>query len=569
MIKPSKLNELPVVPYSYVTEQAILNILLTNSAAIKKVLPLLKSGSFYFEAHRIIYQLISELYENDRVINVTTVISNLQDKQLLSKIGGIEQIILILNRFENFTNLDEYLKIVNEKYLRRFIIEFGKQSIAWGYNSSLTFEQIFEKLENELFKLNQEKSSEKLYSVGEIIDDIFLEMESKLKKTETFSLKSSFFDLDSIIQGFEKSDLIIIAGRPSMGKTAFSLNLGKNIVEKYGIPMIIFSLEMSRQQILYRFISSHSEINMSRLKSGKMTVFEWQKLSSSLKEISRLPIFIDDNPEINLIEIRSKIKKVFQQKKKNGLIIIDYLQLMKSNFKIENRTQEISHITRSLKIIAKEFEIPIIVLSQLSRGLESRVNKRPMLSDLRESGCIHNPKPNGSFRTKSWEQNKIYPSVFSSMEFKGLKPTYILHFENNIQISLTGNHRLLSKQGWIKITQINQNSTFYSIQKKNGKDLVNYCKLKKIEYDGLNNVYEKTIPIYHNYLHENFVMHNSIEQDADIVIMLYREDYYNEKKNSNQITELIVAKHRNGPVGTARLMFNPYFTKFTGLKEKD
>lgn len=560
-----KYNELHLLPYSYITEQAVLNILLTNSFVIKKVIPILKLETFYFEPHRIIYQIICELYDKGRVINVTTVVSNLQDKQLLTLSGGIDKIILILNRFENFLHVDDYIKILNEKYLRRLVIDFGKQIIAWGYNSSMTFEEIFEKIDNVIFKLNQEKSAEKFYSIGEIIDDIFLEMESKLKKTENFNLKSSFLDLDSILQGFEKSDLIIIAGRPSMGKTAFSLNLGKNIVDKYGIPMIIFSLEMSRQQILYRFISSHSEIPMSRLKSGKMTELQWQQLSSSFKEIAKLPIYIDDNPNITLLEIRSKIKKIFNEKKKNGLIIIDYLQLMKSNLKIENRTQEISHITRNLKIIAKEFEIPIIVLSQLSRGVESRVNKRPMLSDLRESGCINNSKLH--LKTKSWDNNSTYQTEFSTVEFKGLKPTYTLDFENNIQISLSSNHRLMSKQGWIKITQINKNSKFYFVKLKNGKEILDYVKLTNLTYDGLNSVYEKTIPKYHNYLHKNFIMHNSIEQDADIVIMLYREDYYNDKKNNNQITELIVAKHRNGPVGTARLMFNPYLTKFTTLKK--
>ena len=311
-----KYNELHLLPYSYITEQAVLNILLTNSFVIKKVIPILKLETFYFEPHRIIYQIICELYDKGRVINVTTVVSNLQDKQLLTLSGGIDKIILILNRFENFLHVDDYIKILNEKYLRRLVIDFGKQIIAWGYNSSMTFEEIFEKIDNVIFKLNQEKSAEKFYSIGEIIDDIFLEMESKLKKTENFNLKSSFLDLDSILQGFEKSDLIIIAGRPSMGKTAFSLNLGKNIVDKYGIPMIIFSLEMSRQQILYRFISSHSEIPMSRLKSGKMTELQWQQLSSSFKEIAKLPIYIDDNPNITLLEIRSKIKKIFNEKKK-------------------------------------------------------------------------------------------------------------------------------------------------------------------------------------------------------------------------------------------------------------
>jgi replicative DNA helicase len=307
-------------------------------------------------------------------------------------------------------------------------------------------DEIIEKVETSTNYINQQKLSEKFYSAAEIIDEIFVEMKTKLEKKESERLKSSFRDLDSILQGFEKSDLIIIAGRPSMGKTAFSLNLGKNIVENYKIPLVIFTLEMSRQQILYRLISTESKIISSRLKNGKMTMKEWQELSKTMEKISQWPIFIDDNPNINLLEIRSKLRKIFNGKIKNGIVIIDYLQLMRTNLKSENRVQEISHITRSLKILAKELKIPIIVLSQLSRGIEQRANKRPMLSDLRESG--------------------------------------------------------------------------------------------------------------------------SIEQDADIVIMLYREDYYAEKKTNKQITELIIAKHRNGPVGTVRVLFNPSITKYSTIEEK-
>jgi replicative DNA helicase len=556
-----KYTNLTTLPNSFLTEQAILNILFLNPFLIKKIISSLPIQSFYFEPHKLIYQTLCELCEQERVINTTTLITNLQDNERLEKIGGIDRIIIILNRFENLLDLDEYIKIINDKYIRRLIIELGKQVIAWGYLTSLNLEEIIEKIEKAVFTLNQQKISEKIYSAAEVIDDIFSEMKSKIKKENQLNFKSSFSDLDSIVQGFEKSDLIIIAGRPSMGKTAFALNLGKNIVEQYNAPLIIFSLEMSRQQILYRFISTQSNITSNRLKNGKMTLLEWQKLSKAMKHISQLPIFIDDNPNISLNEIRAKIRKIFKQKYKDGVVIIDYLQLMKLNLKLENRVQEISHITRNLKIMAKELQVPIIVLSQLSRGLESRVNKRPMLSDLRESGCITRFKKEPIIN--SWKKNEILKNNIEKAEFKGLKPTYKIKFENEIEICLTANHRVLSKQGWIKINQITKNSEFYcySPNENNYK----YWKLREIKYTGLQNVYEKTIPVYHNYLYENFILHNSIEQDADIVIMLYREDYYNEKKTDMQITELIVAKHRNGPVGTARLIFNPYITGFKNM----
>ena len=444
-MKKLKLNYSNVTPLpsNFLVEQAVLNILVTSPNLIKSSLSTLKINSFYFQAHQLIYQSILELSTKNNSFNLTILVAYLQDKNLLKEIGGLETLLKIISRFENFSDLETYIKILNEKYLRRLMIEFGKEIIGLSYLNQISTQEIIEKIETSLFYLSRQNENNKLYSSAEILDDIFKEIKLKINQEDSNGLKSSYKDLDSLLQGFQKSDLIIVAGRPSMGKTAFSLNLGKKIVEKYNLPVIIFSLEMSRQQIIYRFISQDCQINSNRLKTNKMTSEEWKKLSLSMLKLSKLPIFIDDNPNLTLGDIRSKLRKIFGEKKKTGLVIIDYLQLMKLNVNMENRVQEISYLTRNLKILAKEFEIPILVLSQLSRNVESRLNKRPMLSDLRESG--------------------------------------------------------------------------------------------------------------------------SIEQDADIVIMLYREDYYAEKINSNNITEFIIAKHRNGPVGTARLIFNPEFTTFENI----
>ena len=447
-MKKIKLNysNLTPLPNNFLAEQAVLNILLTNPNLIKSILPNLSLNCFYFPIHRIIYSSIIEIIENNSTVTLTILITYLQDQNKLQEIGGIEAIIKILNRFENFSDLEDYVNLLNEKYLRRLVIEFGKEIITLGYINTLPLNEIIEKIESYLFKLNKQNSTNKLYSTAEVLDDIFEEMKSKINQEGNNGLITSYRDLDSILQGFQKSDLIIVAGRPSMGKTAFALNLAKRVVEKYNLPLLIFSLEMSRQQIIYRFISTEAKINNNRLKSNKMTSGEWKQLSKAMVTLSKLPIFIDDNSNLTVSDIRAKLRKVFIENKKNGLVIIDYLQLMKLNTTMESRVQEISYITRNLKILAKEFEIPILVLSQLSRGVESRVNKRPMLSDLRESG--------------------------------------------------------------------------------------------------------------------------SIEQDADIVIMLYRDDYYNEKNNLNSITEFIVSKHRNGPLGTAQLTFNPQYTSFENLPKE-
>lgn len=439
-LKYSNSTELP---NNFLAEQSILNILLTNPSLITTAIENLKEESFYFEPHKIIYSILCELKNEKKIVTLTTLMTVLQDRALLSQIGGVEIIISIVNRFETFSNLQEYIKLVNEKYLRRLIIELGKQTIVSGYTTSSTLQEVLIQIENNLSNVNQQTVSQKVYTASEIVDDVFLDITAKIKNNENPGILTTYKDLDSVLQGFQKSDLVIIAGRPSMGKTAFALNLGKNVVSKYKIPLVVFSLEMSRQQIIYRFLSNISQINSSRLKSGKMTSQEWKLLSHSMKELSELPIFVEDSPNLTINDIRSTLRKIFQGKTKQGLVIIDYLQLMKTTSKIENRAQEISEVTRSLKILAKEFEVPIVLLSQLSRNVESRVNKRPLLSDLRESG--------------------------------------------------------------------------------------------------------------------------SIEQDADIVVMLYRDDYYTNQPTKLSLTEFIVAKHRNGPVGTAKLNFNPTTTTFTTI----
>jgi replicative DNA helicase len=556
-------NLSPTNPFA---ERAILNILITNGqdkSLLKESLPNIKIYSFYDESNKLIYQTICELFEKNLSVNLTSVLSDLSNKGTLKKVGGVEKIRSILNNFENSLNLAEYIRSVNDAYMRRLIINLANQYKIWGGDFSLNIDEILQKIEKSIFELSREKISPKIQMASEIVDEIYEDM--RKKKNLDFGLLTSYKDFDSIVQGFQKSDLIIIAGRPSMGKTAFSLNIGKNIVEKYDIPLVIFTLEMSRQQILYRFISSESKVNSNRLKSGKMSLQEINSLAKTMEKISKMPIYIDDTPILNLLDIRTKLLKIFNEKTQNGIVIIDYLQLMTLNTKLENRVQEISYITRNLKLMAKEFNIPILLLSQLSRNVESRVNKRPMLSDLRESGCIVVEKKNN---LKSWNLEKKIKIQDNFFELKGIKPTYVLIFENNVRIELTSTHKILSEKGWIKISEICKETKIYSlIQKKVEKTekKYQYNKVKSIVYQGLQTVYDKVIPIHHNFLLNNIILHNSIEQDADVVIMLYREDYYNDRNIRPQIIEFIVAKHRNGPTGTAKLFFDSTTTTFENI----
>ena len=559
------LNQLP---NNLFAEEAVLNILLLNPFLLKNIFSNLKINAFYDLSHKIIYTAMLEVSEKNLTLNLTFLISCLQEQENFEKIGGIEKITRLLNKYENPLDLEDYLKILNEKYFRRILIEFGKEVVQLSLSSSESLEKILEKIDEKLYFLNQQKLFQKTYTAAEIVDEIFTEIKIKITKKEIVGFESCFKDLDSILQGFQKSDLIIIAGRPSMGKTAFALNLGKNIVEKYNVPLIVFTLEMSRQQIIYRFLSNESNISSTRLKSGKMTQLEWKQLSQSMQKISNLNLFIDDNASLTLTEIRASLKKVFQNKKEAGIIIIDYLQLMKTNLKFENRVQEISYLTRNLKIVAKEFEIPIFLLSQLSRGVESRVNKKPVLSDLRESGCVSNKKR--AFSSLTWNKESFYTlPIHSGFSLKGKKPSYLITLKNDEQIFLTANHKVLSNKGWLRVSELKQNSKICILSSfKNDEKNIEFCEIKEIKYEQLNLVYDDIIPFFHNFFEKKILIHNSIEQDADIVLMIYREDYYNEKKVYPQTAEIIIAKHRNGSIGSAKLLFNPITTSFYNAKNQ-
>ena len=432
------------LPHNFIAEKIILSCLLINYEAIEITIKTVRIETFYFINHQEIYKAIVEMYKKKLSINVFSVNDFLKETGCLSKIGGTKVLLELLNQIPNLVYLEEYIQLIQDKFLRRLLINLGYEAINSAYITNIPLEKILNDFEKKSFQLTNELIDEKKLTSAELFSAIFSELKQKALKPELPGLTSGFFDLDSLTQGFQKSDLIILAGRPSMGKTAFVLNITENILKNYKLPVIFFSLEMSKEQLMYRLLSNETGISQTRLKIGNLYKEDWHQLKISIQNYSRLPFFIDDEANLTTQDIRSKIKKILFEQNKIGLVVIDYLQLLlSSNLKSENRVQELSQITRSLKSIAKEFQIPIIALSQLSRNVETRINKRPVLSDLRESG--------------------------------------------------------------------------------------------------------------------------SIEQDADLVLMLYRESYYNLSiKKDEKITpaELIIAKHRNGPLGVIKLSFQIDPTKF-------
>ena len=437
------ISDIPL-PYNFLAEKIVLSCLLISYEAVEIAIKTVRVETFYFINHQEIYKAIVEMYQKKLPITVISVNDFLKETGCLEKIGGPKVLLELFNEIPNLVYLEEYIQLIQDKFLRRSLINLGYEAINSAYITNIPLEKILADFEKKSFKLTSELIEEKKLTTAELFSSIFLELKQKALKPELPGLTSGFYDLDSLTQGFQKSDLIILAGRPSMGKTAFVLNITENILKNYKLPIIFFSLEMSKEQLIYRLLSNETGISQTRLKLGNLYKEDWNQLKKSIQLYSKLPFFINDEPDITIYDLRAKIKKIIFEQGNIGLIVIDYLQLLlNSKIKSENRVQELSQITRSLKAIAKEFQTPIIALSQLSRNVENRINKRPILSDLRESG--------------------------------------------------------------------------------------------------------------------------SIEQDADLVLMLYRENYYNsttEKFEKLAPAELIIAKHRNGPLGVVKLSFQTDPTKF-------
>lgn len=377
-----------------------------------------------------------------------------------------------------------------------------------------------------------------------------------------------------------------IANDICVHNTAFCLNLAHNIAAGYKLPVAVFSLEMSKEQLVQRLLASEAQIESGYLRSGRISQTQWDSLGRAIGMLSEMPIFIDDTPNITVTQMRSQARKLqAQQNTELGLIIVDYLQLMEGAG--DNRVQELSKITRSLKGLARELSVPVIALSQLSRGVEARTNKRPMLSDLRESGCLTGDSlitladtglqvPIKELVGKSgfavWALNektmKLEKAIVSNAFSTGIKPVFTLKTRLGRKIRATANHKFLTIHGWKKLDELSPKQHIclprhLSISGK--QTMTDWDKIVAIIPDREEEVFDLTVPNLHNFVANNIIVHNSIEQDADLVIMLYRDEYYSPDTPDRGIAEVIIAKHRNGPTGTVKLLFDPQFTKFKNL----
>lgn len=435
-----------VPPHNIEAEVAVLGSMLLGEDAISKAIECLDETCFYKEPHRRIFSSVINLYNRNKAVDLVTLIEELKKAGSLNDIGGPSYITGLVNSVPTSANILYYAKIVKEKSILRHLITTATQIVQESFEPDSDVDDLLDRAETLIFEISSRKVESNVVHIKEIIKGSIERIDLLYQKKENVTgLPSGFYEFDTMTAGLQDSDLIVIAGRPSMGKSALAACIAEHIGIVKKIPLAFFSLEMSKEQLVQRMLCSHAKVNAHKVRTGFLSQADWPQLTNAAGKLSEAPIYIDDTPALSILELRAKARR-FKSQYGIRLVIVDYLQLMKGPQRIENRQQEISEISRSLKALARELSIPLIAISQLSRAVEQRADHRPQLSDLRESGAI--------------------------------------------------------------------------------------------------------------------------EQDADVVVLLLREEYYSETEENKGIAEINIAKQRNGPVGTMKLAFVSEYARFENLSRE-
>ncbi|MEN6374324.1 MAG: replicative DNA helicase [Smithella sp.] len=377
-----------IPPQNLEAEQSILGSVLLENSAINSVLEIMSKDDFYSEAHRKIFNVMVELSEKNEPVDIITLSNALKDRKLLDSIGGTAYLASLVDNVPSAANVANYARIAKEKAILRGLIASATDIITSCYETGSDVDQVLDQAENSIFEIAENKVRPSFHPIREIVKDRFRTIEDIYARKELITgVPTGFEKIDDLTSGLQQSDLIIIAGRPSMGKTAFALNIAQFAALESQTPVAVFSLEMSKEQLVFRLLASEAKVDSQRLRKGFLGETDWPKLTAAAGRLSEAPLFIDDTPAITVLEMKAKSRRL-KADAGLGLIVVDYIQLMRGGNYRESREQEISEISRSLKALAKELKVPVIALSQLNRKVEDRTNRRPQMADLRESGAI-------------------------------------------------------------------------------------------------------------------------------------------------------------------------------------
>ncbi len=572
-----------IPPHHTEAERSVLGAILLHNESIHRVLEVgLDPADFYREAHQKIFEVALSLSERGDPVDLVTMTSALRDRGWFEQIGGTATLTSLFDDTFATGNVSYYARIVRDKAILRRMIFTTSEIASEAYDGIEDTEAFLDEAERRVFSVSDTKLNKSFSSMQQIlVENMHSIEELAQKRADVIGLGTGFDDFDRLTSGLRGGQLIIIAARPAMGKTSLFLSMAQNIAASGKSVVAIFSLEMSKEELGFRFLSGMTRIEAKKLKIGRLAERDWPRLAHAADQLSKSKIFIDDSGDLTVMDIRARCRRLMSTEKKLDLIVVDYLQLMKGSRSSQkgdgSREREISEISRNLKSLAKEQKVPIIALSQLNRGVESRPNKRPMLSDLRE--CVIGSTQviladGGRVSIESLvgqtpqvlamaSDEKIVLAESDRVWCVGRKPIFKVQLAGRKVICATKSHRLYSAQGWRRVEELKVGDQLAVVQDFH----LSWDSIVSIVPDGEAEVYDLTVPGPASWLADGIVSHNSgaIEQDADMVCFIYRDEVYNKQTEDKGIGELIVAKHRAGETDTIRLAWLPEYTLFANL----
>ncbi len=618
-----------MAPHSVEAEEAVLGSILINPEALFEVASFLQADDFFIVRNAWVWEAIVRIHQRNEEIDYVTLVEELRQQERLEEIGGAAYVTYLINHTPSSIYAEAYGHIVERAAIRRRMLSAASDIAQLAHDESADIDEVIDKAEASLFAVTERRLRKELVPIRLVISDYFDRIESLYEHgDEPLGVPTGFTDLDNLLGGLQKSDLIIVAGRPGMGKTSWLLSVALN-ASRAKARTAIFSMEMSNEQIVQRLVSAETGIGTQKLRQGQLDEREWALFVEATGNLSGVKVYMDDTPALTPLQMRTKCRRLYSEYGLD-LVMVDYLQLMNSGMGHgDNRVQEISFISRNLKQLARELNVPVIAAAQLSRAVEQRQDKRPQLSDLRESGClagdslIYLPESGtyvpirdlagrsgfcvSSLNTTTWKvENHTVTNAFCT----GTKPVYRLTTALGRSIQATANHRFLTIHGWKRLDELTESdqialpsiaapqlagiysdtntsealSPFPPLAWGKGKRSsasqgwgglyvtssdVYWDRIRSITPDGETDVYDLTVPGPENFLANDLIVHNSIEQDADVVLFIYRDEVYNEETERPNQADVIVAKHRNGPTGSIALYFRKELTQFANLRKTD
>ena len=624
-----------VPPHNLNAEESLLGALLLSREVVGQVSELgLQVEHFYKPSHQHIYSAIRGLMATGQPVDVVTVADELRRNGLLDEVGGGQALLELQNATPAISNASRYAKIVQDTAVLRRLISVAGEITELAYLEPDDVTKALDEAETKVFEVAEDRVVDSTRPLSDLLPIAMDKLQETFERGDIITgVATGLNDLDELLSGLQPSSLNIVGARPSVGKTALGLGIATHVAKTTHKPVLVFSLEMGHAELTQRILSSEAEVESQKLRSGRLAEADWTKIGRAINRIDSVPLYLDDNPRVTVMEIRAKARRLKSRHGGLALIMIDYLQLMSSGASVENRQLEVSEISRGLKILARELDVPILALSQLSRNLETRADKRPMLADLRESGCLtaetqlvradtNQPVTLGELVAQGatdvpvWSLDEHYRLVRGTVTnafSSGVKDVYRLRFASGRVIEASGNHPFLSLDGWVRVDAMQVGDRFAAAGSTDDvlvsdvpSEIWRYIEAKGLAFDvpaaprgmlrnslhvlaaatndqwltdlassdvlwdrlveieplGPIEVFDATVEPHHNFVANGLVAHNSLEQDADVVMFLYRDEVYNRDSPDKASAELIIAKHRSGPTGLARLVFRSQYAKF-------